>query len=151
MEVKQRIAYVRGLLEGSESFEKDPATKSAWEHLLIVCDELADSVNELHTLQHEIEEYVEGVDSDLADLEEEVYGEGRDEEYVRTECPACGDEVWFEEDYLYDDDVEIACPDCGQIVFRSFPAGDEFSDGRLPGAGSEGKREEQESEPRTPS
>lgn len=132
MEVKERIAYVRGLLQGSESLERDAAAKSAWENLLLVCDELADSVNELHTLQHEIEEYVEGVDSDLADLEEEVYGEEAEDEYVRTDCPTCGEEVWFEQGYLYDDDVEIACPDCGQVLYRSLPIGDESGDGFFP-------------------
>ncbi len=148
MEVKERIAYVRGLLEGSESLEKDPAAKSAWEQLLLVCDELADSVSELHTLQHEIEEYVEGMDSDLAELEEEVYGEGKGDEYVRTECPACGEDVWFEQEYLYDDDVEIACPDCGEIVFRSFPAGEEDGAALRDGRPTAPREEREESGPR---
>jgi len=148
VEVKERIAYVRGLLEGSESLEKDPAAKSAWEQLLLVCDELADSVTELHTLQHEIEEYVEGVDSDLAELEEEVYGEQAEAEYVRTECPTCGEDVWFEQDYLYDDDVEIACPDCGQIVFRSFPAGEEDGAALQDGRPVASREEREESGPR---
>lgn len=149
MEVKERIAYVRGLLEGSESLERDAATKSAWENLLLVCDELADSVSELHTLHHEIEEYVEGVDSDLADLEEEVYGEEAEDEYIRTECPTCGEEVWFEQEYLYDDDVEITCPDCGRVLYRSLPSDDESGDGLYPN--TDLQEEYEESEPQTPS
>ena len=33
---------------------------------------------------------------------------------MRTECPRCGEEVYFEEGFLYDDDVEISCPECGE-------------------------------------
>lgn len=134
MEVKERIAYVRGLIEGAESFQPDPTSRAVWENLLIVCDELAESVAELETAQSELEEYVEGIDTDLCDLEEEVYGEEyaadgddldeeeagdeNEDEFVRTECPRCGEEVYFEEGFLYDDDVEISCPECGEVLYR---------------------------------
>lgn len=137
MEVKERIAYVRGLIEGAESFQPDPTSRAVWENLLIVCDELAENVAELETAQFELEEYVETIDTDLYDLEEEVYGEGyehgdeleldedetsdedeTEEKFVRTECPRCGEEVYFEEAFLYDEDVEISCPECGEVLYR---------------------------------
>src|SRR5690606_23773347 len=89
--------------------------------LLLVCDALAESLSEL-------EEYVESIDADLFQLEEEIYGgeldeeeeddELLDEDFVRAECPRCGEEVYFEESLLYDDNVEISCPECGEILFR---------------------------------
>ncbi len=144
MEVKERIAYVRGLMEGSESVRQDPSTRALWENLLTVCDGLADSVGRLTSAQDEIEEYVEAVDADLGELEEEVYGleeEGdviileeeedeadADEEMVRVECPRCGEEAYFEESFLYDDNVEISCPDCGEILYRGGEHSVEFEE-----------------------
>jgi len=98
-----------------------------WDHLLTVCDELADGLSELEAAQGDLAAYVEAIDSDLYDLEEEVYGEelfdDEDEELddpvVRTECPRCGEEVYFDEELLYDDgDVEISCPECGEVLYR---------------------------------
>ena len=51
MEVKEGSPYVRGLIEGAESFQPDPTSRAVWENLLIVCDELAESVAELETAQ----------------------------------------------------------------------------------------------------
>lgn len=136
MEVKERIAYVRGLIEGAENFQPDPTGRTVWENLLLVCDELAESVAQMETAQSELEEYVEAIDADLCELEDEVYGDERrvvtftpedadafeddenDEEFVRIDCPHCGQEVFFEEEFLYDDSVEISCPECGEILFR---------------------------------
>lgn len=136
MEVKERIAYVRGLIEGSDAFQRDQATRTLWENLLAICDGLADSVKALQSAQGEIEEYVEGIDADLGDLEEEVYGRDEDEddeeifgdEMVRAECPRCGEEALFEEGLLYDDHVEISCPECGELLFRGGEHTLEFSD-----------------------
>ncbi|HLS91281.1 MAG TPA: hypothetical protein VK101_08525 [Limnochordia bacterium] len=121
MEVKERIAYVRGLIEGAEGFQADATSRAVWDQLLLVCDALAESLSEL-------EEYVESIDADLFQLEEEIYGgeldeeeeddELLDEDFVRAECPRCGEEVYFEESLLYDDNVEISCPECGEILFR---------------------------------
>lgn len=139
MEVKERIAYVRGLLEGSEAMKNDQTALTLWGNLLHVCDQLADSIEELEEAHDEIEEYLEVVDADLCDLEEEVLGSGTllhsetveeldddeleldddEEEYVRADCPRCGEEVYFEEGFLYDEGVEVSCPDCGEILYRS--------------------------------
>lgn len=134
MEVKERIAYVRGLIEGSDVLQRDQATRALWENLLAICDGLADSVKALQCAQGEIQEYVEGIDADLGDLEEEVYGQDDDEdeeiigdEIVRAECPHCGEETYFEEELLYDDKVEISCPECGELLFRGGEHTLEFS------------------------
>ena len=55
------------------------------------------------------------------DLEDEIYGEEEDE-FIEMECPECVEAVSFEE-VLYDDDVQITCPECGGVVYQ----GDEFS------------------------
>lgn len=134
MNVKERIAYVRGLIEGADFYGKDTQAKAIWESLLRICDDLATTVEELQEGQQETDDYVEAIDSDLADLEGEVYGyDDEDEEddaaeegeMVEMECPNCGEEVFFEEDFLYDADVEISCPECGGVVYATGEAAGE--------------------------
>ena len=121
--VHEKIAYLQGLLEGGQLYGKDPNTKVLWDHLLDILDDVAVSVTALGANQDELGEYVEAIDSDLVDLEDEVYG-GVEDDWVEMECPECGEPISFEEGFLYDDDVQVTCPDCGCVVHR----GDNFLD-----------------------
>lgn len=110
MEVKERIAYVRGLLEGADFYGRDERGRAIWENLLGICSQLADAVEMLEEEQDELEAYIAAVDADLSDLEEE----SEVSEYVVVECPRCGEEVCFEEDLLFDDETQVSCPECGE-------------------------------------
>lgn len=109
--VKERIAYVRGLIEGADAFSRDEKGRTIWENLLLICDALADTVQELEASQEEMETYLEAVDQDLTELEEGVVD--GPETLVEVECPQCGEGVCFEEGFLYDENVEVSCPECG--------------------------------------
>ncbi|NLJ86738.1 MAG: hypothetical protein GX322_09900 [Firmicutes bacterium] len=121
--VQEKIAYLRGLLEGSKFYGDDAGTQAIWEQVLAIFDDLGRSVNVLGIGLDELAEYVEAIDGDLMDLEDEIYGEEEDE-FIEMECPECGEAVSFEEEFLYDDDVQITCPECGGVVYQ----GDEFFD-----------------------
>lgn len=112
MEIKERIAYIRGLLEGAEFYGRDDRGRAIWENLLGVCSQLADSVSTLEEEQADLGAYLEAVDADLADLEEVTDVP----EYVVVDCPHCGEEVCFEEEFLYDDHAQVACPECGEEI-----------------------------------
>ncbi|NLK08349.1 MAG: AraC family transcriptional regulator [Firmicutes bacterium] len=122
--VQEKIAYLRGLLEGGNAYGSEPNAKAVWEQLLNILDDLGRSVSVLGNGLDELTEYVEAVDGDLMDLEDEIYGEEDDDHYVEIECPSCGELVRFEEEFLYDDDVEITCPECGEVVYQ----GSEFEE-----------------------
>ncbi len=163
MNVKERIAYVRGLIEGSEFYGQDTQVKNIWENLLRICDDLATELADVTENQEELEEYVEAIDSDLSELEGEVYDDDLDDEddecdecdecaghdaddedeeedqrIVEMECPKCGEDVTFDEGFLYDADVEISCPECGAIVYAT---GDAAPDGAAADGTAEGNEE----------
>lgn len=131
--VKEKIAYLRGMIEGGDVV-KDSTTKAIFQKLLEVLDDVSDEIDELYMAQEENEEYLEAVDADLAELEEDVYEADDDccghhhddveEDMVEIECPVCQEPVYIEEEFLYDDDVEVTCPDCGTTVYK----GEEFDD-----------------------
>jgi len=148
--VKEKIAYLRGLIEGSDFLGRDAQARAILEKMLEIFDDMANLLDELEAGQEEVEEYLEAIDADLGELEEEIYGhdhdrdddddeddddEDDDEEtnFVEMECPKCKETVYFEEDFLYDDDVEVACPECGATIYKTGSSGEDKADA---GAGS---------------
>jgi len=129
--IKEKVAYLQGLTKGL-----DVSSQSAEGKLLLnvvnVLQDMADEIHCLHIGQEDLENYVETIDEDLTDLEEEVYEETGEGEMVEVECPVCRETVAFEADVLDDDDmVEVTCPNCGGVVYdnvleRGDDAGEEI-------------------------
>ena len=75
--------------------------------------------------QIELIEYVESIDEDLADIEDDIYEEAEDDDdddefnYIEMECPSCNDFVEIDEDLLYDEGVDIVCPNCQSIILSA--------------------------------
>ena len=117
--IKERVAYLHGLTQGL-----NVSSQSAEGKLLIniidVLDDMAEEFNNIQMVQEDLETYVESMDEDLTDLEEEVYEEVDADDYIEVQCPSCCETVSFESDILEeDDDVEVSCPHCGDIVYDS--------------------------------
>ena len=52
-------------------------------------------------------------DCDCEDEDDDDYG------YIEMECPYCGELVEIDEDELYDDDLDIVCPNCEKVILSS--------------------------------
>ncbi len=70
--------------------------------------------------QQDLETYVETLDEDLNDLEDEIYDTNCccEEDFVEMNCPVCHEDVSFEADILdAKEDIEVTCPHCGSVVY----------------------------------
>lgn len=105
----EKVAYLKGLAEGLGIEESSKEGKMLL-HVVEALEEFADVLDESIENQLELEEYVNFMDEDLADLEEDVYG--LDSDYYFE------DELDFEdfdfEDYC-DDEDEDCCDECIEI------------------------------------
>ena len=125
---REQIAYLRGMLDGGGSFDEN-RMRTVISNLLDILDSLADDVDDIAWDQQELEEYVEAVDDDLNELEEQWEDEDEDDdcdchcgcpghhdqdEYV-AQCPHCGKTVHIDAQSLEDSDV-ILCPYCQEII-----------------------------------
>lgn len=136
--IREKIAYLRGLLAGADLAGNDVQPHVVWEKILEIFEAVADRIEELELGQEELEEYLEALDADLGDLEDEVHGhehdygddddDDDDAHFVEMECPRCGETVYFEEDFLFDDGHEVSCPECGEIIYSSGVADDDGDD-----------------------
>ncbi len=118
MEIGEKVAYIKGLIEG---LGLDDSTKEGKVILAIVdvLDEIALSVSDLEDSVDILGEQMETLDEDLEDIYEEIFGEDDEEddgefdgELYEVECPSCGEIICLDEDML--DEGEIDCPSCGE-------------------------------------
>ena len=140
MEIKEKVAYIKGLAEGLGLDENDKNGKV----LAAIIDLLGDMAEEIDAIEENseyLENYIEELDEDLGMVEEDLYcgedddddeddfeddeefeeeeededdaDEDDDEEVFVITCPVCGDGVYLDDTMDFDD---IKCPSCGAII-----------------------------------
>ena len=116
--IKERIAYLQGLAQGLEIDEASKEGK-VLAGIIDVLEEMADQIDDIDVAQSDLEEYVESIDEDLYDLEDEFFGdELDDDEMVEVECPKCQEMVCFDSEIVGDEDlIEVTCPNCDEVVY----------------------------------
>lgn len=119
----EEVAYLKGLAEGLEISAESKEGKMI--HKIVDALEVfAEAIVTLDEEQEELQDFVESIDEDIADMEEDLYEEDDDEDdedfsYIEMECPNCGELVEIDEDLLYDDEVDVVCPDCKAVILSS--------------------------------
>jgi endogenous inhibitor of DNA gyrase (YacG/DUF329 family) len=114
--LSEKISFLQGLGEGMNVMDSGPQGKLIVE-LLDVMSDMVDYIDELRSEFEDFKIYVESIDDDLLDLEEDMYGEDEDD-YIEVNCKNCGEDVYFEASCLDDEDViEVICPKCNEVVY----------------------------------
>ncbi|MBQ3005802.1 MAG: hypothetical protein IJM97_00715 [Clostridia bacterium] len=123
MNLTEKAAYLKGLVEGIDLDDKKPETKIL-KAVLDLLDDLALSVSDLDDEVAGVIDQLDAVDEDLADLEEIVYEDYDeyddcdcdccDDELYEIECPACQTVFSIDEECL--EDGSIDCPNCGELL-----------------------------------
>jgi len=126
--MKERVAYLQGLTQGLD-VSSSSAEGKVLLNIIDVLDDMAEEFNNIQMVQDDLENFVESIDEDLTDLEEEIYEDVDDENFVEVQCPSCRETVSFASDILEeDDDVEVSCPHCGETVYDSCLEFDDMDD-----------------------
>jgi len=130
--IKEKVAYVQGLTNGMD-INGETREGRLMLNVVDLLDDMADVIESVRSQHDDLEVYVESIDEDLTQLEDDFYDidtvemeddfADEDEEgidFVEVECPSCHEAVHFEENLLHDDgEVEITCPNCGGTVYDS--------------------------------
>ena len=129
-ELTDRVAFLRGLAEGMQLDESKQETKLILK-MLDVMDEMAKDNDDLHKAVDELNDYMEIIDEDLSDMEEDIYGDvsndeegdddsdsddDEDERTVEYACPYCGEVMVFDVE-RFDFDEDYLCPNCHKPLF----------------------------------
>ena len=121
-----RISFLKGMAAGMKlNMDKD-ANKLMLE-MLTVMGEMAEEMAAMAEKHNDLNEYVESIDDDLAELEETLFGEedgeeldedmdGEEDEDGLTEDDHCGHELEFRASDV-DFDEDFLCPVCNKPIF----------------------------------
>jgi uncharacterized phage infection (PIP) family protein YhgE len=123
--LSDRVAYLRGLAEGMEIGEESKLGKLVLA-IIETLGETADAIQQLADDHEELDEYVESLDDDLAEIEEALFDDEDDDDddeddeddddLIECECPNCGNTIYFDAE-SFDLAEDHACPNCGKPLF----------------------------------
>lgn len=119
MEILEKVAYMKGLAEGIGLDVKSKEGKLL-KVMMDILDDVALELQDIREEQGDLEEGLDAVSEDLADVETYLFDLDEDEdedgeedgEVYQTTCPNCDEEIYFDEDILADGSV--LCPNCGE-------------------------------------
>ena len=155
----EEVAYLRGLAEGLDIDDKSKEGKMIGKIVEILgC--FADKVEELEYSVGDLEDQVEDLeewlyDEDDDDYEDDDYDDEYDEDedydddedglsFIEMECPNCSEVVEIDEELLFDDSVDVICPNCHAVILSSEDDCDDCDDSCGCGCGCEVESEDEE-------
>lgn len=115
MEITEKVAYLKGLIDG---LGIDDSTKEGKviRAIVDVLDDVALSVSDLEDSVDLIGEQMDQLDEDIEELYGDYFDDEDDEDFdgelYEVTCPSCGEIICVDEDML--DEGEIDCPGCGE-------------------------------------
>ena len=144
----EEVAYLRGLAEGLDIDDKSKEGKMI-SKIVEILGSFADTVEEVEDL----EEWLYDEDDD--DYEDDDYDDEYDEDedydddedglsFIEMECPNCSEVVEIDEELLFDDSVDVICPNCHAVILSSEDDCDDCDDSCGCGCGCEVESEDEE-------
>lgn len=131
MKLTEKIAYMKGLLDGME-LSSDTKEGKAILQMADVMEEMAVYIDDLQSQVDELTELCDLLDKDLGEVESDLYGDDDDEEdddeddddeddedyRIGKVLPADYDDTAFDDDDDEYDEVQyiVTCPSCGETV-----------------------------------
>ena len=124
MEITEKVAYLKGLMEGME-LDTEKKEGKLLAAIIDVLDDIALELEDMKDYADELGEGLDAVSDDLEDVEDVIFGEDEDEEEEEafdedeededcyaTTCPTCEETIYFDDSIL--SDGEVICPNCGE-------------------------------------
>lgn len=123
--LQEKVSYIRGLADGL-GIDAEEKQGRVLLKMLELLEDIVDSVEDNEATVTELNESVESLSEDLAELEDHVYGsDGMDTE---IRCPHCGEMVYLDTDSPFDEDGEPICPHCRALLLGDDDDEDEEDD-----------------------
>jgi hypothetical protein len=118
MTITEKVAYLKGLMEGLE-FDTDSKEGKIISYMADILEDMAAELADTQDDIDDINEYLEAVDEDLTNVEEELFGDLMDEEDDCCCCDGCDEE---------EDCFEVLCPHCKEVIcLEEAPEGDSIT------------------------
>ena len=141
MEITEKVAYLKGLMEGMK-IDTETNEGKILSAMVDILEDIGLELEDPWNAQGELEDGLDVVSDDLEDIENIVYDEDDedesfddeyyeddaedDEDCYATTCPTCEETIYFDESVL--EDGEVICPNCGEKLEFDMSSLEEDSD-----------------------
>lgn len=138
MNVSEKVAYIKGLVEGLD-LDTNKKEVKVINAMLELLEEMADNMTEIEDAYDELCDRVETLEEDFSDLEDDYYGDYEDidyddfdevedenknentEQFYEVTCPSCNEKINLTEDVVLSGNM--SCPSCGEVLELNFSEG----------------------------
>lgn len=116
-DIRLKVSYLKGLVDGIEL--EDVRSQKLVTQIVKVLEDMADTIEDIKLTVDETQDYVECIDEDLGELEENFYtwDEDDDEDEYYDYDDFDDDDFDFDEDFDDDEFIEVDCPNCHETVY----------------------------------
>lgn len=115
MTTNEKVAYLKGLMEGME-LDTESREGKLFKLIADILEDLALDVEDLEENSYDLAEEIDALSDDLADVEDLLFeDEDEDEDGCDYDCACCGgceDEDEDEEPLFF----EVTCPSCDKTI-----------------------------------
>ena len=120
MTIAEKVAYLKGMFDGMELDAEKSKEAKLISSVLDVLEDIAGALDEFDDKFEAVEEEIDALSDDLADVEEFVYeddddddeDDGDEDDFFEIECPNCGEPLEIDDEVL--EEGTIQCPNCEQ-------------------------------------
>ena len=123
MTTSEKVAYLKGLMEGME-LNRDSGEGKLLSIIAEILGEMSEDIEDLESDLYDLSEDVDHISDDLSDVEDFLNGEDdwdeddedEDEDplFFEVTCPACENTITVDEDVL--ELGAVQCPNCGEMM-----------------------------------
>lgn len=123
MTITEKVAYVKGLVQGLNLDEQKPEVKVLLK-VVDLLDDISLSVSDLEDAYDDVVDQMDAIDEDLCMLEEDFYEEDEnemdndDDVFYEVTCPTCNETICVSEPVILEGQIE--CPGCGENLEFDF-------------------------------
>ena len=130
MTSQEKVAYLKGLLEGLELDENAKETKlfkAIIDTLAQIASDLEDAEDDIIDMGEQIDDIVDEItdlEDDFDDVVDDLYDEDdededeedddEDDDFFEISCPNCDNSLYIDSSILADGSIE--CPECGTVI-----------------------------------
>ena len=142
MTTAEKVAYLKGLMEGME-LNQESGEGKLFAIVAEILGEMAEDIEDIESDLYDLSEDVDAISDDLSDVEDrlrhedydEYWNEDEDEDeddepmFFEITCPTCEKTITVDEDVV--NLGRIQCPNCGEMLefnFSDEDAEDDFDD-----------------------
>lgn len=119
--INSKVSYLSGLIDGL-GLEEGSKEGRIIKEIVGILHQISEELEEIKDVQKDMQEYIDVLDEDLSNLEDELYDDDDYEDiddFIDMTCDSCGETIYVDSTILQNKE-SITCPNCHKDIQLNF-------------------------------